>query len=89
VIAPTAQQLRILRLMAAGAKLTVPATRANDELRVNDVLVGIVRHKTTEVMYQSGWIGFSPTKEHWVLTDAGRSHAEVHAFVRAFSEAPR
>lgn len=86
VRAPTPQQLRILRLLAAGMKLRDPERKGGRYLlQLNKATAGLVQARTIGAMLSAGWI-LEGVGGEWALTPQGRAHAEVHTFVRHFAE---
>lgn len=83
---PTPQQLRILRLLAAGVQLHDPDHEGGKyRLLLSNNLAGTVQARTVGAMLTAGWI-LDGVGGQWALTPAGRAHAEVNTFVRSFAE---
>ena len=86
MIAPTGQQLRILKLIAAGCAIYDPVAPSRRYLLClpTDVRpISYVWERTIDAMRDAGWIARN-VRGRWILTEAGRGLTEVGTFVRSF-----
>ena len=84
---PTAQQLKLLKLMAVGARISIGVRGSMYQLTIppSQVIVFRVQLRTVQQMYSAGWLGFEAGRGY-TITAAGRAHTEVSTHVRAFAE---